>query len=148
MMDIGSARLGMIVADRFRRKMKMTMHHEADGQEQRAFHIRHRLADGLRTVEQDVQLHRRRDLLAELRQQFFDVVHDLRRCSRPAGAGWPARWRGVCCYTSAATLSFCTLSSTLPSCCSRTGLPLRYATIIGRNAAAFSSWPLACTVNA
>jgi len=46
-----------------------------------------------------------------------------------------------------ATLSVCTLSITRPSSWSRTGEPLRYATMSGRNASAFWSWPVAWTLN-
>ena len=45
-------------------------------------------------------------------------------------------------------LSFSTLSMTLASSARRTGLPLRYATISGLNAAALKSCPFDCTVNA
>ena len=46
-----------------------------------------------------------------------------------------------------AILSFSTLSMTLPSSTSRTGLPLRYATMSGRYASASMSWPPVCMVN-
>ena len=48
----------------------------------------------------------------------------------------------------AAVLLFSTLFVTLPIWSSRTGEPLRYATISGRYCAEFSNWPVACTVYA
>ncbi len=52
---------------------------EAHGHEQRVFHVRHGFADDQRTVNEHVQMHRRRNCVAELRQQFFDVVHHFHR---------------------------------------------------------------------
>jgi len=48
----------------------------------------------------------------------------------------------------AATLSFWTLSNTLPRSPSRTGAPFLYATTIERYWSALLSWPVAFTVNA
>jgi hypothetical protein len=101
----------------------MTITTRQHGQHQSVFHIRHRFADGLRAVEENVQLDRRRNLFAELRQQFFDVVHDFHRVR--ARLALHGQHDGARVVIPAATLLFCTLSDTLPNSCRRTGLPLR-----------------------
>ena len=75
--DAGSARLGMSVAEMLRRNRKMTRIDQADGDEQRQLDVVHRLADRRRAIAADVERHRRRQLLADRRQQRLDRVDDL-----------------------------------------------------------------------
>ena len=63
------------------------------------------------------------------------------------GWRWIARITERSSLYQLATLSVCTPSTTRPSSSSRTGEPLRYATMSGRKAAAFWSWPVAMTLN-
>ena len=56
-----------------------------DGQQQGELHVVDGAADGLRRVEGDGEVDGGRNLLAELRQQAFDVVHHL----HGIGAGLP-----------------------------------------------------------
>ena len=79
MMDMGSARLGIIVADKFRRKMKMTI----TTRNTVSISVCSTSATDLRM---DCERSKRMSMwtaagiwLAELRQQLFDVVHDLDR---------------------------------------------------------------------
>ena len=55
----------MIVAETLRRNRKITRTTSADGQQQRELHVVDRLADRLRAVVEDVEIDRRRHLLAE-----------------------------------------------------------------------------------
>ena len=110
------------------------------------FNVRHRLADGLRAVLNSTSSFTAAG--SESRNCGSSFLMSSTTCTVFA-PGW--RWMDSNTARSllnhAPPLSFCTLSSTLPNCSSRTGLPLRYATIIGRNAAASLSWPLAWRVN-
>jgi hypothetical protein len=63
------------------------------------------------------------------------------------GWRWIARITARSSLYQLATLSVCTPSITRPSSSRRTGEPLRYATISGRKASAFWSWPVAMTLN-
>ena len=123
MMDMGSARLGMSVAERFRRKMKITMM------------TRHTAANKVcSTSDTDLRMVSERSMSTS---RFTDAGIAARNCgsnflmrsttSTVFAPGW--RWTAsttarVLSYH-AMILSFCTLSRTLPNCCNRTGLPLR-----------------------
>jgi hypothetical protein len=76
-MDAGRARLGMTVAGF--EEQEDHEHDQAGGQLQRELDVVHRLADRHRPVAPDSELHRRRQLLLELRQERLDAVHHLHR---------------------------------------------------------------------
>ena len=125
MIDIGSARLGMTVAERLRRNRKITSTTRKHGQQQRELHVGDRVADRVRERSyRVVDADRRRQLGAEARQQLVDRVDHL------DGVG--ARLaldrehdRALVAVPSRRTLSFSTLSITRPTSSSRTGAPLR-----------------------
>ena len=73
--EIGSARLGMAVADRLRRNRKMTMITSNSGQQKRELHVFHRLRTGMERSMATMQLHGRRQFLRQLRQHRQNVVH-------------------------------------------------------------------------
>ena len=58
MIDIGSARLGMTVAEMFRRNRKITQHDEHQRQHERELHVVDRRLDRLRPVVQRRHVHR------------------------------------------------------------------------------------------
>jgi hypothetical protein len=53
--DIGSARLGMSVAERLRRKRKDHHHDQRQGEQQAELHVVHGLADRERAVVEDLE---------------------------------------------------------------------------------------------
>src|SRR5437588_4518741 len=54
-------------------------HHDADGEQQRELHVAYGVADGLGSVECNVEMDRGRNLALQLLQQYPDVVYYLNR---------------------------------------------------------------------
>ena len=79
MIENGSARLGMTVAQTFRRNTKITMMTSAERQRHGELHVAVRLANRVRAVVEHVHVDARRQLGAELRQQRLDGVGDRDR---------------------------------------------------------------------
>ena len=119
MMDMGSARLGMIVAEMFRRKMKMTITTSAT--------VSSRVCS---TSETDLRMDCER---SNSTSKFTDAGIRSRNCGSNRrtlsttatvfAPGWrcTAKITALVLLYQAAALSFCTLSSTLPNSCRRTG---------------------------
>ena len=122
--DSGTARLGMIVAERLRRNRKITSTTRRDGEQQRELHVVDRLADGHRAVVDDVEADRRPAAAGGT------TGSSLRMASTTSMVLVPG-WRCTASTTARsslnqlATLSVCTPSMTRPSSSSRTGEPLR-----------------------
>ena len=75
--DIGTTALGMSVARKLRRKMRITKHHERDGEHQRELDVEHRGADRHRAVADHIHLHARRNDASKLRQGIIDALDGL-----------------------------------------------------------------------
>ncbi len=84
---------------------------------------------------------------ATLRERGLHAASPPRPCSCPAAAGSRARSRARRCTSSRSCCS-ARRRRRCPTSRRWTGAPLRYATIMLANAAASSSWPVACTVSA
>src|SRR3954462_9147514 len=144
--DIGSARLGMFVAEMLRRNTEITMM-------------------ARNSVSISVNLTSPTDSSIEIDLSYSVCTSTLGGISARSLAtrsftplatatvlvpGW--RWIASTTARSPlyqlATLLFSTLSSTVPSSSRWTGAPLRYATTIWRNSEAFWSWPFALIVDA
>jgi len=83
-MDIGSATVGMMVAE-CAQEHEDHHHHQREREHQRKPHVVDRFADGVGSVVHHVDADPCRNLCAEGRQQFFDGVYDL----DGIGAGLP-----------------------------------------------------------
>ena len=75
MMDIGSAKLGINVAEDVPQEQEDHHDHQRDGQKQRELHIRDGIANGFRRVVQSLHLNRRRNDRTKLRKELLDGVH-------------------------------------------------------------------------
>ena len=99
-------------------------HDDGDSEQQRELHVVDGAAYGLRRVEGDREIDGGRNLLAELAAAACLTLSTTSTVLVP-GWRWMARMTARLLLYQATILSFSTLSMTLPSSSSRTGVPLR-----------------------